>query len=118
MRQVLKEYGLEGESEYRDVVKVRAYLDDESFAALKDSVEQMERDHPSLRGIYEVINAETVEKVSINLCKALVILLRLTLFLVATRSSRCQGRRHSYGRSIVALSGSDGCICCAADKIL
>ncbi|KAF3018205.1 hypothetical protein E8E14_012297 [Neopestalotiopsis sp. 37M] len=62
VRQVLKEYALEEESEYRDVVKVRAYLDDESFAALKDSVEQMERDHPSLRGIYEVIDAETVEK--------------------------------------------------------
>lgn len=71
VRQVLKEYALEEESEYRDVVKVRAYLDDESFAALKDSVEQMERDHPSLRGIYEVIDAETVEKVSINLCQAL-----------------------------------------------
>ncbi|ETS81314.1 hypothetical protein PFICI_06316 [Pestalotiopsis fici W106-1] len=61
VRQVVQEYAAE-ESEYRDVVKVRAYLDDESFAALKDSVEQMERDHPSLRGIYEVIDADAVEK--------------------------------------------------------
>ncbi|KAI0171608.1 FAD dependent oxidoreductase-domain-containing protein [Pestalotiopsis sp. NC0098] len=61
VREVIKEYAQE-ESEYRDVMKVRAYLDDESFKAAKAGIEQMESDHPSLRGIYEVIDGDAVQK--------------------------------------------------------
>lgn len=68
VREVIKEYAQE-ESEYRDVMKVRAYLDDESFKAAKAGIEQMESDHPSLRGIYEVIDGDAVQKVSACLAK-------------------------------------------------
>lgn len=68
VREVIKEYAQE-ESEYRDVMKVRAYLDDESFTAAKAGIEQMESDHPSLQGIYEVIDGDAVQKVSASLIK-------------------------------------------------
>ncbi|KAM5353232.1 hypothetical protein ACJZ2D_016871 [Fusarium nematophilum] len=61
MKEVIAEYAPE-ESEYRDVTKVRTFLDESSFVAMKDSIAQMEADHPALRGIYDVIDSETVLK--------------------------------------------------------
>ncbi|KAF5006903.1 hypothetical protein FDECE_6746 [Fusarium decemcellulare] len=61
MKEVIAEYAPE-ESEYRDVTKVRTFLDESSFVAMKDSITQMEADHPALRGIYSIIDSETVLK--------------------------------------------------------
>ena len=63
MEEVIAEYAPE-ESEFRKLLKVRTFLDDASFAAMRDSISQMEADHPDLRGIYNVLDAETVRKVS------------------------------------------------------
>lgn len=62
MKEVIAKYAAE-ESEYRDVTKVRAFLDEESFASMKGSIEQMEADHPSLQGIYTLIDSATVLQV-------------------------------------------------------
>lgn len=65
MKEIIAEYAAE-ESEYREVTKVRTFLDEETFAAMKDSIQQMEADHPHLRGIYNVIDKEAVLKVRIG----------------------------------------------------
>ncbi|KAF9882278.1 hypothetical protein CkaCkLH20_00314 [Colletotrichum karsti] len=62
MREIVQEYA-PVEGEYRDLTKVRAFLDEASFAKMKDSIQQMEADHPSLRGIYKIIDADTLLKV-------------------------------------------------------
>ncbi|KAF4450485.1 FAD dependent oxidoreductase [Fusarium austroafricanum] len=61
MKEVIAEYAPE-ESEYRDVTKVRTFLDEETFSAMKSSIHQMEEDHPHLRGIYNIVDKETVLK--------------------------------------------------------
>ncbi|KAH8743755.1 FAD dependent oxidoreductase [Diaporthe sp. PMI_573] len=61
MRQIIAQYA-PVDGEYREVTKVRAFLDDVSLAKMKDSIAQMEADHPSLRGIYKVIDSEAVLK--------------------------------------------------------
>ncbi|EXK29510.1 hypothetical protein FOMG_13985 [Fusarium oxysporum f. sp. melonis 26406] len=61
MKEIIDEYAPD-ESEYRDVTKVRTFLDEETFAVMKDSIAQMEADHPHLRGIYSVIDKDVVLK--------------------------------------------------------
>ncbi|KAL5593007.1 hypothetical protein FOBRF1_012109 [Fusarium oxysporum] len=51
MKDVIKEYAPE-DGEYREILKVRAFLDEDSFTAMKASIAEMEADHPNLRGIY------------------------------------------------------------------
>lgn len=84
MREVVAEYAPE-ESEYRDVTKVRTFLDEASFAAMKDSIKQMESDHPDLAGIYKIIDSETVLKV--NTCPCARLALHIPAYLPFHRST-------------------------------
>jgi glycine/D-amino acid oxidase-like deaminating enzyme len=49
--------------EVTEVTKVRSFMDEESFCHVQDGVRELEADHPDLRGIYTVIDAETCQKV-------------------------------------------------------
>lgn len=62
MEEIISQYAPE-EGELRKILKVRAFLDEKSFEEMKKSVQQMENDHPDLRGIYKILDAETVQKV-------------------------------------------------------
>ncbi|KAL0942939.1 uncharacterized protein CTRU02_200825 [Colletotrichum truncatum] len=61
MREIIAQYA-PVDSEYREVTKVRAFLDKLSFAKMKNSIAQMEADHPSLKGVYKIIDSETLLK--------------------------------------------------------
>lgn len=98
MEEIIAEYALE-ESEYRKVLKVRTFLDDDSFTAMKDSISQMETDHPGFRGIYDILNAETVRKVS-GIGFLIGFLTDSYQGAWGTRSNR---RGYSPGRSNVAI---------------
>lgn len=50
-------------SEYQQVRKLRVFLTTDVFETFKKSIAQMEEDHPSLRGMYTIIDADTVLKV-------------------------------------------------------
>lgn len=63
MREIVAEYAPE-DGEYRDVLKVRAFLDEPSFSSMKDSVSQMEADHADLQGIYNIIDSDTLLNMS------------------------------------------------------
>lgn len=58
------------ESEYQQVRKLRVFLTPEVFGTFKTSIAQMETDHPSLRGIYSILDANTVLKVCLRLLRA------------------------------------------------
>lgn len=51
------------ESEYQHVRKLRVFLAPEVFEGFKRSIAHMEADHPSLRGIYSIVDAKTVLEV-------------------------------------------------------
>ena len=63
MREVIAQYAPE-EGEYRDVTKVRAFLDEGSFRAMQESIKLMEAEHPALRGIYQILDGSTILEVN------------------------------------------------------
>jgi hypothetical protein len=63
MKEIIAQYAPE-HAEYRDVTKMRAFLDEATFSAMKASICAMEEDHAHLRGIYQVIDKEKLLKVS------------------------------------------------------
>ncbi|KAL3447780.1 FAD dependent oxidoreductase [Aspergillus insuetus] len=67
MRDVAREFSSEyypdaQDPEVTEVVKVRAFMNEESFRGVQDGVRELEADHPDLRGIYTVIHADTCQK--------------------------------------------------------
>ncbi|KAL3496426.1 FAD dependent oxidoreductase [Aspergillus germanicus] len=50
------------DTEVTEVTKVRSFMDEESFRGMQYGVRELEADHPYLRGIYTVIDAETCQK--------------------------------------------------------
>lgn len=105
MKEVIAEYAPE-ESEYRDVTKVRTFLDEASFAAMKDSIKQMEEDHPDLGGIYNMIDSETVLKVITCPCVQLYLYTPLlTCYFTESRRPWFRRRFNSPCWSHVAISG-------------
>ena len=87
------------ESEYQKVRKLRVFLTPEVFEAFKMSVAQMEADHPSLTGVYTILDADTVLRVRIypNYQSAYADNL-------AIRHPRNSGGLPTSSRNIVAIS--------------
>ncbi|KAJ0415414.1 FAD dependent oxidoreductase [Aspergillus carlsbadensis] len=67
MREVAREFSGEDfpgahDPEVMEVTKVRAFMDEELFQGVQEGVRELEADHPDLRRIYTVIDAETCQK--------------------------------------------------------
>lgn len=62
MREIAVEYASDA-GELCEVTRLRGFKDLPSFEHIKAGILMMESDHPSLRGIYTVIDAETCEKI-------------------------------------------------------
>ncbi|KAL4984986.1 FAD dependent oxidoreductase [Aspergillus falconensis] len=45
-----------------EVIKVRSFMDEESFRGVQDGVRALEANHPDLRGLYTFIDSETCQK--------------------------------------------------------
>lgn len=65
MRELIQEFEAVELSEMQDVQKLRVFLTAGKFEEFKRSIEMMERDHSSLRGLYKILNKEAVLKVCI-----------------------------------------------------
>lgn len=63
MQQLIEEFDAVEASEMQRVKKLRVFLTDEVFRDFKESIAQFEADHPSMRGIYTILDRETVLKV-------------------------------------------------------
>ncbi|KAE8165728.1 FAD dependent oxidoreductase [Aspergillus tamarii] len=50
------------DSEVTDVVKIRSFKDEESFQRVRDGIDALEADHPSLRGLYTVLGPEACQQ--------------------------------------------------------
>lgn len=64
MREMILKYAPTS-CDFQDTTKIRVYLDSASFQAAKSSVEQLERDHPLLKGEFKIIGSQKI-KVSKN----------------------------------------------------
>lgn len=69
MREIAKEYAPDT-ADCRDTTKVRVYLDQASFKAAKESIAQLELDHPDLKGEFQIIEAERLKVCDIALASA------------------------------------------------
>lgn len=62
LHEIGREMGAD-DTELTLVTKVRAFKDMETWDKVKAGVKALEEDHPSLRGIYQLVDTETCEKV-------------------------------------------------------
>lgn len=67
MRELIEEYDAVEVSEMQRVQKLRVFLTVGKFEEFRKSIELMERDHASLRGLYTILDGETVLKVYASL---------------------------------------------------
>lgn len=63
MQALVKEYDAEELSEMQRLKKLRAFLTDDSFDSFKQSIARLESDHPSWKGLYTIVNKESLTKV-------------------------------------------------------
>jgi hypothetical protein len=57
------DYPMAQDPEVTEVTKVRAFIDEESFRGVQEGVRKLEADHPDLKGLDTIIDAETCQKV-------------------------------------------------------
>lgn len=63
MRELVEEFDAVELSEMQRVMKLRVFLTEGGFEALKRGIRRLEQDHPSLRGVYTILGKETILKV-------------------------------------------------------
>ena len=63
LRRIAAQLALVQDPEVTDVVKIRSFIDEESFRRVQGGIEALEADHPSLRGLYTVLDPEACRKV-------------------------------------------------------
>lgn len=63
MQELVEEYDAVKTSEMQRVKKLRVFLTDDKFREFKRSIARLEADHPSLKGLYTILNRERVLKV-------------------------------------------------------
>ncbi|KAL4890644.1 FAD dependent oxidoreductase [Aspergillus ambiguus] len=61
MKKLIREYA-PGECDWEEVQKLRVFLTEDAFGEFQQSITMMERDHPSLRGIYTVIGRDILKQ--------------------------------------------------------
>ncbi|KAF7622968.1 hypothetical protein AFLA_010284 [Aspergillus flavus NRRL3357] len=62
LRRIAAQLALVQDPEVTDVVKIRSFKDEESFRRVQGGIEALEADHPSLRGLYTVLDPEACRK--------------------------------------------------------
>lgn len=65
MQELIEEYDAVEVSEMQKLRKLRVFLTPSKFDEFKMSIARMERDHPSLRGLYTILDKDSVLKVCI-----------------------------------------------------
>jgi glycine/D-amino acid oxidase-like deaminating enzyme len=68
MQDLIEEYDAVGVSEMQRLHKLRVFLTAGKFSEFKESIKRMEGDHPSLRGLYTILDEQTVLKVYNSIC--------------------------------------------------
>lgn len=63
MQELIEEYDAVEASEMQRVKKLRVFLTDEIFNGFKKSMARFEADHPSMKGIYTILDKESVLEV-------------------------------------------------------
>lgn len=63
MRELIEEYDAKEVSEMQQVNKLRVFLTERHFQDFKKSIARLEDDHPSMRGVYTIIDANVVLQV-------------------------------------------------------
>ena len=63
MQDLIKEYDAVETSEMQRVKKLRAFLTDDAFQDFKKSIARLESDHPSWKGLYTILDKDTLIKV-------------------------------------------------------
>lgn len=71
MQEMIEQFDAVEESEMQRVKKLRVFLTDGGFRDFKESIERFEVDHPAMRGIYTILDRETILQVCYlsNNCK-------------------------------------------------
>ncbi|OOQ84723.1 hypothetical protein PEBR_29130 [Penicillium brasilianum] len=62
MQELIEEYDAVEASEMQKLKKLRVFMTDAKFEDFRKSIARLEADHPSMKGIYEIIDADTVLK--------------------------------------------------------
>lgn len=63
MQELIKEYDAVEASEMQQLQKLRAFLTEDTFRDFKLSIARLESDHPSWKGLYTILDKETLIKV-------------------------------------------------------
>jgi hypothetical protein len=64
MQELIEEYDAVEASEMQKLQKLRVFMTDSKFEDFQESIARLEADHPSMKGIYTILDADTVLKVS------------------------------------------------------
>lgn len=102
MQELIEEFDATETSEMQWVKKLRVFLTDEVFRDFKRSIAQFEADHPSMRGIYTVLDKETV----LTVCLSVKVLQRTVLTATGVWDSRGSWRWNTLRRHRLAVSTS------------
>lgn len=63
MQELIEEYDAVETSEMQRLTKLRVFMTDGKFEDFKKSIARLEADHPSMKGIYTIIDGDTVLEV-------------------------------------------------------
>ena len=65
MQELIEEYDAVEMSEMQRLKKLRVFLADETFLDFRRSIARLESDHPSMKGLYTMLDRDTVREVSL-----------------------------------------------------
>lgn len=74
MRELVEEQDVAEVSEMQQLKKLRVFLTDGKFRDFKESIARLEGDHPSMKGIYTIIDAATTLQVCRSVLNTYVVL--------------------------------------------
>lgn len=63
MQDFIREYDAVETSEMQSLRKLRAFLTEDTFRDFQESISRLEADHPSWKGLYTILDADTLVKV-------------------------------------------------------
>lgn len=66
MRGLIEEFDVKESSEVQELRKLRVFMTGEKFEAFKESIEKLEGDHPSLKGIYSILDGDALKEYGIH----------------------------------------------------
>jgi glycine/D-amino acid oxidase-like deaminating enzyme len=66
MQELIEEYGAVETSEMQRLNKLRVFMTDGKFEDFRKSIARLEADHPFMKGIYTILDADVVLKVRIT----------------------------------------------------